>query len=139
MSVGLTELVRDLNLSGPAPESAIREFQSHTDVQVPADYLNFLRKNNGGEGFVGRDARNKAYVILWTVEELIELNRAYQVDQYAPGLFLFGSDGGGEAFAFDMRTPEKVIVKVPFVGMAVEEAVVMGGNFLEFLNNLYES
>jgi hypothetical protein len=47
---------------------------------------------NGGEGSVG-----DTYVILWRIEELIEMSKAYDVAEYAPGLFLFGSDGGGEA------------------------------------------
>ena len=51
------------------------------------------RRANGGEGFVGR-----AYLILWPIEKLRELNDAYQVEQYAPGFLIFGSDGGGEAF-----------------------------------------
>jgi len=32
------------------------------------------------------------------------MNEVYEVAKYAPGLILFGSDGGDEAFAFDFRT-----------------------------------
>lgn len=55
---------------------------------------------------------------------------------YAPGLFLFGSDGGGEAFAFDLRSNPPPVVSVPFVGMdlsLVEFVAVDFGAFLEVL------
>jgi hypothetical protein len=36
---------------------------------------------------------------LWPVEELVSLNRAYEVEKYLPGLLL-GSDGAGKAYGF---------------------------------------
>jgi hypothetical protein len=67
------------------------------------------------------------------------MNKAYQVAEYAPGLFLFGSDGGGEAFAFDTRTEAKPIVSVPFVGMELKLARPLGSNFKAFLEELFKS
>ena len=72
-------------------------------------------------------------VILWRVEELLEFNKAYEVADFAPGLMLFGSDGGAEAFAFDMRSASKPIVDVPFVGMQLGLARPVAANFREFL------
>jgi SMI1 / KNR4 family (SUKH-1) len=92
-----------------------------------------LQQADGGEGFVGN-----AYVILWRVGELVEMNKAYQVAEYAPGLFLFGSDGGGEAFAFDTRTDAKPIVSVPFVGMELKLARPVAPNFTAFLYELFK-
>jgi hypothetical protein len=86
------------------------------------------------EGFVGN-----AYLILWRVGELLEMNKAYQVAQYAPGLFLFGSDGGCEAFAFKARSDAKTIVSVPFVGMELRLARPLGSNFKAFLEELSNS
>ena len=67
------------------------------------------------------------------------MNKAYQIADYAPGLFLFGSDGGGEAFAFDIRTEAKPIVSVPFVGMELELIQPFGSTFRAFLETLFES
>ena len=50
--------------------------------QLPVDYRSFLLKSNGGEGFVGEH-----YLVLWKVEELIEFNRDYAVDEWAPACF----------------------------------------------------
>lgn len=101
---------------------------------MPDEYARFLQKMNGGEGFVGN-----AYVILWRVEELLEMNRAYHVVEYAAGLFLFGSDGGGEAFAFDIRFDAKPIVSVPFVGMDLSLIRPVAQDFKTFLEELFRS
>ena len=44
-------------------------------------------------------------------------NRDYEVESYCPELLLFGSSGGGEAYAFDKRSLPWRVVEVPFVGM----------------------
>jgi hypothetical protein len=76
---------------------------------------------------------------FWRIGELLEMNRAYEVADYAPGLFLFGSDGGGEAFAFDTRRGANPIVSVPFVGMELKMARPIASNFTAFLDELFKS
>lgn len=117
--------------SGKAPTgpASIHEFQVASGLILPEDYAQFLQEVNGGEGFIGP----QAYLILWPLEELQGLNEAYEVQEYAPGLFLFGSNGGGEAFAFDTRVAGNPIVTVPFVGMDRELARPMAPTFEEFL------
>ena len=61
------------------------------------------------------------------------------MEEFAPGLLLFGSDGSGDAFAFDMRGPGMPIVRVPFVGMDLSEVEAIAGDFVEFLQKLYEA
>lgn len=100
-------------MSSPASKDDIKLFEKLSGFILPADYVDFLRKSNGGEGFIGENA----YLILWPVEQLLEMNSAYQTQEYAPGLLLIGSDGGGEAIAFDTNSPEFPVVSVPFVGM----------------------
>ena len=103
-------------------------------MKLPLDYVEFLKRTDGGEGCIGKSA----YVMLWAVGELASLNHAYEVQKYAPGLLIFGSDGGGEAFGFDTRNPQWPIVRVPFVGMAWDVARSMGGTFNDFLERIYE-
>ena len=122
------------NSNPPAAESAIKTFEEGAAFALPSDYREFLQRSNGGEGFVG-----PAYLILWRVEELQRLNLAYEVAEYAPGLVLFGSDGGGEAFAFDTRSTGTPIVSVPFVGMDLEEARPIATSFKAFLEALFSS
>jgi hypothetical protein len=86
-------------MNSPASNSLLNQRIAAFGHPLPTDYLRFLRQANGGEGFVGKEV----YLVLWRVEELAGMNAAYHVAEFAPGLLIFGSDGGDEAFAFDLR------------------------------------
>lgn len=96
--------------------------------EIPNNYFLFLLTNDGGEGFVGDE-----YFILWRAADLMLYNEAYEVTKHAPGLFIFGSNGGGEAYAFDLRDPGVPVVRVPFVGMSLDFAEVIAENFEQLL------
>src|SRR5437868_296302 len=117
-----------------ASQELIASSENALNIVLPGAYVCFLRISNGGEGFVGRGG----YLMLWPVEELQALNASYEVEKYAPGLLLFGSNGGGEAYGFDMRTLDKQIVQIPFVGMDWTYATEMGSRFEEFLERIKE-
>jgi hypothetical protein len=127
-------LLAKFNGNSPADAATIRQCERQADFRLPEDYVHFLHQADGGEGFIGN-----AYAIFWRVDELVEMNKTYDVSKYAPGLFLFGSDGGGEAFAFDTRTAAMPIVSVPFVGMELDMIRPLGSTFTEFLEKLFTS
>lgn len=116
----------------PASSQDIVVLRKAAGDKLPIDYLNFMSASDGGEGAIGANG----YLMLWRASEIPELNESYQVNEYAPGLLLFGSDGGGEAFAFDLRSSATEIVQVPFVGMNVGLAQRLGTTFAEFLKQL---
>ena len=128
------EILAKFASNPPANPSAILQVQTDLRVDLPKSYLQFMSERNGGEGFVGDN-----YLMLWRIEELAELNRSYEVATYAPGLILFGSNGGGEGFAFDFRGPSAEIVSVPFVGMDISLVRLVSKGFEEFLKALFES
>jgi SMI1 / KNR4 family (SUKH-1) len=97
-------------------------------ISLPPEYQNFIREHNGGEGFVGDN-----YLVLWKVEELHPFNIEYEVEQYAPKLLLFGSNGGGEAYGFDTRDLTMPIIMVPFIGMELIYARRVADNFSDFM------
>jgi len=132
MTTNRKKLFASFNGNAPASTAAISQFEKETGICLPEAYKQFLQHADGGEGFIGQGA----YIILWRVEELLEMNNAYQVSEYAHGLLIFGSDGGGEAFAFDMRSDLKPIVSVPFVGMDLRLARSLAPTFDRFLNQL---
>jgi hypothetical protein len=118
-------------LNGPVTVESLRDVESALGRHLPRGYRDFLQKNDGGEGFISDN-----YVILWKAEELIKFNREYEVEKYAPGLFLFGSDGGGEGYGFDMREQDAPVVMVPFIGMSLRYARRMASSFTDFLHKL---
>lgn len=102
----------------------IANLSDRLDIALPANFLNFLRQHNGGEGFIGDN-----YIIFWKAEELADFNREYEVEQYAPGIFLFGSNGGGEGYGFDTQSPTTPIVRIPFIGMERRYATTVAKDF----------
>jgi len=120
-----------LDCNPAADAAAIDSFAATFGFDPPEGYTRFLRRSNGGEGFVG-----KRYLILWPLEELHQHNEGYRVERFAPRLFLFGTDGGNEAYAFDLRQQKPTIVSVPFIGMSLEEVRQCGATFDDFLEGL---
>src|ERR1700682_724190 len=96
-----------------ASAEALQAAERAIGKMLPEDYKTFLLEHNGGDGFIGGD-----YVILWKAEELSKFNDGYEVSKYAPGLLMFGSNGGGDGLAFDTRTSPYHVMQVPFIGMS---------------------
>jgi cell wall assembly regulator SMI1 len=120
---------------GAAP-SAIAEVEKQLGLELPRDYSECLSFSNGYEGVIGRSDGN--FVRIWRVEDLLATNEAYQPSPWAPGLLLFGTDGGGEGFGFDLRASRPPIVMIPFIPMNWSEARRMGDTFPEFLQLMFE-
>lgn len=135
MAEPLNSLLENFDANGPSTSGGMEEVEKHFGCVLPSDYKNFMATHDGGEGFIGSQ-----YIILWRSAELIDFNRDYEVTMYAPGLLLFGSNGGGEAFAFDFRETEKMRVRiVPFIGMSLQDARLVADTFEGLLNDLAKS
>lgn len=127
------QYLKEFNLNPPIEDGLVASDSKTITSSLPDTYYQFLREGNGGEGFVG-----ETYLILWRLEELEELNEAYKVSEYAPGFLLFGSNGGGEAFAFDVRESPTKIGKIPFVGMDKARFTLISDDFEQFLQYLFD-
>jgi hypothetical protein len=135
IAVSDRELFARFRANPPASPALIARCQANLRFRLPADYVQLLQKINGGEGFMGENE----YLRLWRVEELAEMDAGYNVPEFAPELFLFGSNGGGEAFAFDTRSTPPLIVAVPFVTMELCDTIPIATNFRTFLEVLFTS
>ncbi|MDH2054985.1 SMI1/KNR4 family protein [Achromobacter marplatensis] len=127
-------LLRDWCLEPGASADEIGDVVKRMRFSLPADYLNFIGEHNGGEGFVGEN-----YLILWKIGDLIDFNADYEVENYAPGIFLFGSSGGGEGYGFDTRSLKLPIVRIPFIGMELQYADKVSDDFGKLWSALRES
>ena len=130
----MSDALVNFNGNGPASFEDVSACETHLKCQLPSDYVRFLNGQNGGEGFIGNDS----YVILWAVEELEPFNREYEVGSDCPELLLIGSNGGGEAYAFDKRSTPWCVVQVPFIGMDYSLCEVIGSLFTEFIETLFK-
>ena len=68
------------------------------DVVLPKDYIEFMKKHNGGEGDIG-----ETWLILYPLEELQEINDDYEIEEFLPGHIIIGSNGGGELYGIDNK------------------------------------
>jgi hypothetical protein len=131
---GWKDLLTRFQGNPPTSLESIARCQASLGVSLPSDYVQFLQRMNGGEVFIGeRD------LMLWSVEDFIEMNTGTYFAEAAPGLIVFGSDGGGEAFGFDTRTAPPPIVVAPYVGMEWDVAYRIAPTFDLFLQHLYKS
>jgi SMI1 / KNR4 family (SUKH-1) len=109
------DLLKDFDQSAGASREAIEAAEAALALEIPSDYKEFLLRTNGGAGEIG-----SSYLELFPAEELKQHNQDYQFPEYAPGLLLIGSDGGGEAYVFDRRGSPWAVGRVPFVGMGLK-------------------
>ncbi|WP_374577796.1 SMI1/KNR4 family protein [Phenylobacterium sp.] len=137
MSEGATAISYRLTegqLDPPGDSDVIAGLTSGLGVALPPSYLSFLRQHNGGEGFVG-----DSYVVLWRAEDLVDFNREYEVAKYAPGIILFGSNGGGEGYGFDTQLAGLPIVQLPFIGMERRYATPIAEDFIHLFAKLADT
>ena len=69
------------------------------DVVLPNDYIEFMKRPNGGQGDIG-----DTWLILYRLEELQEINDDYEIEVFLPGHIIIGSNGGGELYGIDNFT-----------------------------------
>ncbi|MEM5552127.1 SMI1/KNR4 family protein [Pseudoalteromonas neustonica] len=128
MNENLKAVLDDFSFDGGASKDTLAELEY---LGLSDDFLSIFDELNGGEGFVGEE-----YLILWKAEELLPFNIEYEVDKYAPGIFLFGSNGGGEGFGFDTRSKPYKIVEIPFIGMDLQYATLVAESFTHLLERM---
>ena len=128
MTQPLEKFTNNFNTVSPATHSAIQTAEKFFNLKLPTDYKEFLQFSNGLEG---ETADN--YLVLWSAEELVELNQAYNVKEFVSNIILIGSDGGEDAFGFD--TTNMTIVKVPLIGMGHIANEKLSDTFGDFLSS----
>lgn len=108
-------------------------FFSSNVCEVTNDFAEFYSKFNGGHGEVGNDM----YIEIWNLNEIIELNKMYNVSENINNVLIFGSDGGDMALGYDYKECKYLIV--PFIGMGfLEPPYYLGDNYNSFFENLLE-
>ena len=130
MKLALTELVDRFATAAPAAPSEIAAIEKFFNYAFPADYKALLQTTNGLEGRTDRQ-----YLVLWSTQELMDLNTAYQVKEFVADVIIFGSDGAEDAFGFDTSVPTVSIVKLPFIGMGYLPNEKLAGSFEAFLSS----
>ena len=108
-----------------ATEQELDDAAAAFGIELPEDYRAVMRRTDGGECDFG-----ESWMVLQSLEAAIERNATFKEAGFPPFIF-FGSDGGGDGYAWDLR-PERHsrYVVVPFI-VPEDEAVIPCGDTLE--------
>jgi hypothetical protein len=126
MNSELIGLTADWRKQAGASIDAIRDREASLGFSFPPDYVEFMLASNGAFG------DTEAAVI--EIDSIEEMAPDDQPLVGLRGIFRFGGDGGGETFAFDIRSGEVQIVAVRD-SVSDEDILPLGATFTEFVRN----
>lgn len=75
-------------------------------------------------------------MVIWSVDDMIEVNELVEVKDTFPDLLLFGGDGAREKLAFDYRTDPPRIVMLDLTSLDDDAVVEQAPTFSDFLECL---
>lgn len=113
----------------PPTKDEVEAFLKEIDFSLPLGFIDFFKEANGAD--INAD---ETFILLWPLTDMVQLNKDYNVEEYAPTFFIFGSDGGDTAYAIERGTG--AIFEIPFIGMSKEEAVFKSETFTGFLDGI---
>ena len=109
----------------------IKSIENHFGRKLPKDYIFFLEKYSGFEGFI-----NVEFVKIWAAEELVETNKGYEIQTYMPNTIGIGSNGSGEIIAIEFDEAEGYGIFLTPIDLDSEYNIDIGKDFTEFLYRL---
>jgi hypothetical protein len=125
----IRDAIRAPKLNAGAAPAAITEIAIQLGATFPPDYVALLVETNGAEFYLGESC-----VIIYGAEELLGYN---EPDEEFPAYFkVFGSNGGSEKFAFDVRAQPHPIVVVPHYQPSDTDAIAQGTTLHAFLDRV---
>lgn len=110
-------------------KTSIKEIEAMFHFVLPSDYKNFLQEYLGSEHFIGEE-----FVRLWDAEEIMELNRSYNIVDNLPMTIAIGSNGSSEYLAIEMVSKDNYRVVIsPFIDLDEQYHIEIGTSFTDFL------
>ena len=118
-----------------ASSQAIQKLVACVGSELPNEYFDLLRYSNGGEGPLPLSPYN---FCLDSAEDAAQSKIAKMHKEFFPGFFVFGTNGGGEYIAFDLRGSSPwPIVAIDMTNIDLAESVQFIApdfpSFLEFV------
>jgi hypothetical protein len=114
-----------LGKRSPAERNRVVEVGELLDFTWPDEFIDLMTITDGGEGWVG-----ESYLAVLSIEDIHRYN---QGEFAMPGLVRFGSDGGGEDFAFLRAAPRQVVMVDP---VSPEDSRIPQGDLMSLPDRL---
>lgn len=135
--MSLSEIFKKASLISPTTEEKIQELENQLGKKFPQPYKDLLLFSNGIVGMAEFEGA-EIFAKFWPLEKLIEGNSHYKAQESIPGLFLIGSDGGGELFCIDFREDSQTknhFLAVPAFPMELKYANDLGETIESLVKN----
>ena len=113
----------------PVAEEEIQQVESEIGHHIPGPLRQLLVTSGGPEGFLG-----ESYIAFFNASDIAACWR--QAQQMAAGFVPFASNGGGEWYGYDARSPQCPFVLLPAVGIGWDDAMLLGESWNDFLGVL---
>jgi hypothetical protein len=115
-----------------APQGAAREALDAIPG-LPSDLRSFLESHDGGRGKVGNRP-----LILWSAQQIGKEAQSQEVSLSTPGLLLFGTDGGAEAYGYLSRLRQRRYGRIPLIAAGAHEFEGLADSLDDLLQALIE-
>jgi hypothetical protein len=105
-----------------ASREALEALRAGAGVELPREYFDLLAFSNGGEGPLDVMPLN---FCLDSAEDALKYKSEKARVEHFPGFFIFGSSGGGDYIAFDLRggAPPWPVVSIDMTNVNLDESV----------------
>lgn len=118
---------RDIN-----SEVKISDVESYANLKLPEDYVFYLENYLGIDQFIGVE-----FINLWSLEEIIETNKGYNIVENRIRTIGIGSNGSGEFIGIEIDQFDNVkIILSPFMDLNSKYNTEIGKSFTDFLIRL---
>jgi hypothetical protein len=100
-------------------------------IKLPEDYVNIIKEYNGCEGEIGENG----WLLLFPIQELLEINKSYELMREIPDYLLFGKDAADTGYA--IHKLNKTYHSFGLMSNFKTDPIVFCGNsFVEFLEKI---
>ncbi|WP_276373144.1 SMI1/KNR4 family protein [Chryseolinea sp. H1M3-3] len=115
-------------------DTEVLDIEREIRFELPADYKDFLSRYGGHETQIGEE-----YIKLWDKEDLLSLNRGYEIFENLPRTIGIGSNGAGEFIGIEKLDDGLLrIILTPFIDLDKQYHIEIGSSFTDFLLKLDE-
>ena len=110
----------------------IIDVELYSKLKLPKDYVFYLANYYGIDQFIGVE-----FINLWSLEEIIETNKSFNIVEGLSRTIGIGSNGSGEFIGIRLDENENIkIILSPFIDLNSKYHIEIGTSFTDFLVRL---
>ena len=114
-----------------ADQRDIDNLRTFTKSELPSDYIEFLKFSNGASGWL-----NEHYLVVYSIEEVINVNRIADTSRYCPGRLIFASNRGGTSYLLKLASlPSVPVFRCEDVDLSYESSIEITSSMDKFFQN----